>query len=78
MAGMLQILTYLLGFYLVVKGVEVLQIGLASNRENRGLLVTIGALTLAACIVAAIVFATWQDHQAQSMQTNFTPPSTSY
>ena len=35
MAGMLQILTYVLCFYLVVKGVEVLQIGLASNRPRR-------------------------------------------
>ena len=35
MAGMLQIITYLLGFYLIVKGFEVLQIGLASNRQNR-------------------------------------------
>ena len=29
MAGMLQIITYLLAFYLVMKGVEILQIGLA-------------------------------------------------
>ena len=35
MAGMLQILTYLLGVYLVVKGIAVLQIALASNREGR-------------------------------------------
>ena len=33
MAGMLQILTYLLAFYLVIKGVEVLQIGLAPARS---------------------------------------------
>ena len=65
---MLQIITYLLGFYLVVKGIEVLQIGLASNRENRSTLVAIGALTLVACIVAAVLFASWQDEQAQSMQ----------
>jgi hypothetical protein len=32
MAGMLQILTYLLAFYLIIKGIEVLQIGLASSR----------------------------------------------
>lgn len=36
MAGMLQIITYLLAFYLVMKGVEILQIGLASSRENTG------------------------------------------
>ncbi len=68
MAGMLQILTYLLCFYLVVKGIEVVQIGLASNRENRGGLIAIGLLTLAACIAAAVTFAVWQDDQAMSMQ----------
>lgn len=36
MAGMLQIITYLLAFYLVVKGIEILQIALASNRDKRG------------------------------------------
>jgi len=35
MAGMLQILTYLLSFYLVIKGVEVLQIAITSNRPSR-------------------------------------------
>ena len=35
MAGMLQIITYLLSFYLVMKGAEILQIALASNREKR-------------------------------------------
>ena len=39
MAGMLQIITYLLAFYLVMKGVEILQIGLASSRENTGPLI---------------------------------------
>jgi hypothetical protein len=67
MAGMLQILTYLLGFYLVVKGIEVLQIGLASGRENRRGVITIGILTLGGCIVAAIAFSSMQDNQAQYM-----------
>jgi hypothetical protein len=31
MVGMLQILTYMLAFYLVVKGMEILQIALAST-----------------------------------------------
>ena len=42
MAGMLQIITYLLAFYLIVKGVEILQIALASNREHRAGLIAIG------------------------------------
>jgi hypothetical protein len=67
MAGMLQILTYLLAFYLVIKGIEILQIGLASNREKRAGIIVLGALTLAACIVAAGGFAYLQDQQAESL-----------
>ncbi len=68
MAGMLQILTYLLCFYLVIKGIEVLQIGLASGRESRMTVVAVGALTLIACIIAALSFANMQDNQADSIQ----------
>ena len=67
MAGMLQILTYLLTFYLVVKGIEVLQIALASNREKRGGIIVLGVLTLVACILAAGSFSYMQDIQARSM-----------
>ncbi len=67
MAGMLQIITYLLAFYLVVKGVEILQIALASNREKRGGIIALGILVLIACILAAGSFVTMQDEQAQSM-----------
>jgi len=51
MAGMIQILTYLLSFYLVVKGIETLQIALASNRPERGGLIVFGSMTLVACPV---------------------------
>jgi len=67
MAGMLQILTYLLSFYLVIKGVQVLQTGLASSREDRNVLIAIGALTLAACVIGALVFTSMQDEQARSL-----------
>jgi len=67
MAGMLQILTYLLAFYLVVKGVEILQIALASKRESRSGMIVFGAITLAVCIVAALVFVSMQDNQASSL-----------
>jgi len=50
---MLQITSYLVSFFMVVKGIEVLQIGLASNRERRGLMITIGVLTLLASVAAA-------------------------
>lgn len=68
MAGMLQIITYLLAFYLVMKGVEILQIGLASPRESRRGLIAIGALSLAACIAAGAFFVKLQDEQAMSLQ----------
>jgi hypothetical protein len=67
MAGMLQILTYLLSFYLVIKGVEVLQIGLASNRNSRSFVIGIGIVTLVACVLAAFAFTSLQDTQALSI-----------
>lgn len=67
MAGMLQILTYLLAFYLIIKGCEVLQIALSSNRDNRAGIIIFGFIVLAACIVAAIGFSVLQDQQAISL-----------
>lgn len=69
MAGMLQILTYLLSFYLVIKGLEILQIGLSSSRSNRTGVVVFGGLVLVACIIAAFAFTSMQDHQAISMSS---------
>jgi hypothetical protein len=68
MAGMLQIITYLLAFYLVMKGVEIFQIGLASSRDGRTALIAIGALSLVACIMAGGFFVKMQDEQAMSLQ----------
>jgi hypothetical protein len=64
--GMLQILTYMLAFYLVLKGLEILQIALASSRpeEERSRIVSWGTIVLIACVIAAIVFVAMQDHQA--------------
>ena len=70
MAGMIQIITYMLAFYLVLKGLEILQIGLASNRTSRKGMITLGALTLVACIVAAVGFVALQDQQAMSLSTS--------
>lgn len=70
MAVMLQIITYLLAFYLVVKGVEILQIGLASGRADRRAVIVIGILALVICICAAGVFVIMQDEQAQSLSRN--------
>jgi hypothetical protein len=64
---MLQILTYMLAFYMVLKGVEILQIALASGKDKRGGIIAIGTLTLVGCIIAAVAFVVMQDEQASSL-----------
>jgi hypothetical protein len=54
--GMIQIVTYVLAVYLVMKGIEILQIGLAPTRENRDAVIAIGVLALVVCIVATFAF----------------------
>ena len=56
----------MLAFYLVIKGCEVLMTALASNRDNRTHLITFGALVLVVCVVAAILFVSWQDAHTTS------------
>jgi hypothetical protein len=75
MVGMLQILTYMFAFYLVVKGTEILQIAPASNREKRYGIITIGVLMLILCIAAAGGFAMMQDEQAKSVGHTTSAPS---
>ena len=67
MAGMLQIITYLLAFYLVIKGLEILTIVLASDKERRGKLLIFAVLVLVACAIAAAAFVQMQDTQAASI-----------
>ena len=67
MAGMLQVITYLLAFYLVLKGIEILQIALASNRPNRVGIIMLGVFVLIACIFASAAFTFMQDEQAHSL-----------
>jgi len=70
---MLQILTYLLAFYLVIKGFEILQIALASSRPDRSGIIVLGVLVLGACIIAAFIFVAMQDHQASSVGSHNLP-----
>jgi hypothetical protein len=67
MAGMIQILTYLLCVYLALKGVEILQIALCSSRETKGFPMAIGVVALAIAIGSGLTFASWQDQQAQTL-----------
>lgn len=66
MVGMIQIITYLLCVYLVFKGVEILQIALASPRTDgsRRLALLFGAAMVGISILAAIGFAVWITDQA--------------
>jgi len=54
---MLQLIGYLLCFYLVFKDFEIYQIALASPREHRGAAMTIGALAVVGSIILAALFA---------------------
>ena len=72
---MLQMLTYMFAFYLVVKGMEMLQIALASSREKRDGIITIGVLMLILCIAAAGGFVMMQDQQATSVGRTTNAPT---
>ena len=65
----------MLAFYLVVKGMEILQIALASNREKRDGIIAIGVLMLIVCIVAAGGFVMMRDQQATSVGRTTSAPS---
>ena len=73
MVGMLQILTYMFAFYLVVKGIEVLQVALTSNREKRNGIIALGIVTLIACSIAAVGFVAMQEEQATSVGSHTMP-----
>lgn len=69
MIGMLQVITWLGGLYLIVKGIEVLQIGLASSRPDRKPLIIIGLVTLGICVCGAVFIVQAQDEQAAAVGT---------
>jgi hypothetical protein len=57
----IQIIAYTLALYFVLKGVEILQIGLSSSREKRFLVILIGVVSLGISIFAAISFVAISD-----------------
>jgi len=69
MIGMLQIITYLLCVYLVFKGVEILQIALASSRENRVLMIVLGVFALVIALAAGSYFTKMIDAQAAAVSS---------
>lgn len=76
MAGMLQILTYLLCVYLVFKGFEIFQLALLGSKMpgNNKAMITLGVVWLIAAVILAIAFAYWQDSQAMKMAQGFAAP----
>jgi hypothetical protein len=64
MAGFIQILIYMLCVYMVLKGVEIFQIGLANNTDSRRFALTIGWLSLIGSILAAGVFLIFEEMYA--------------
>jgi hypothetical protein len=70
MAGMLQIITYMLAVYLIFKGIEIFQIALMSSRSNRVAGLVLGVISIVGCSLAAYLLVQWQDSQAHSMSSN--------
>lgn len=64
---MLQIIGWLLCIYLIFKGVEILQIGLASPKENKAFMLLIGWGAVVISVVLAVVFIGVLDMQGGSL-----------
>ena len=67
MIGMLQIMIYLLGIYLIFKGIEIFQIAWMSPRENKAGGVMLGVVMIILSVLLAFGFAYWGDEQAKSV-----------
>lgn len=61
MTDMVQILVYMAAFYLILKAVEILQLGLASRGINRKMLLVIGLLILLASLLASFALVALRD-----------------
>lgn len=64
MAGFIQIVIYMLCVYLILKGVEIFQIGIANNTGARKMAVTIGVLSLLGAVGAAVAFFIFEEMYA--------------
>jgi len=66
---MLQLIGYLLCFYLVFKGIEIYQIAVASPKEKKGFALTIGALAVVFAILLAVSFGVAFSVQSHGLPT---------
>lgn len=69
MAGYLQIIIWMGCAYLILKGLSILQVGLASNRADRGLLIAIGIAGLGVAVISALGFF-WVSAEQTLMMTD--------
>ncbi|MFJ6024239.1 hypothetical protein ACIQC9_06550 [Brevundimonas sp. NPDC092305] len=70
MVGMLQILTYMFAFYLVVKALEFVQRAITAPKESRRSAGGLAVLVFIACLGAAVLSITAQDEQALGISTS--------
>lgn len=70
MVGMLQILTWMFGFYIVLKGVEILQISMASARQDRRGMIVWALIVLVICVAASLFFIVQQENMAQTISSH--------
>lgn len=69
MAGLLQIIIWMGCVYLVLKGVSILQVGMASSNTNRGPLIVVGYAALAVAIIAAFFFVRVSGEQTATLMS---------
>ena len=67
MVGLMQIMIYMLAVYMVYKGIEIFQIALMSNRENRLPGLVIGVVCTVVAVVLGLAFVLWAESVAQSI-----------
>jgi len=67
MAGMLQIITYLLCVHLIYKGWAILQMAIMSTRPDRKAGIIGGTLAVLGSVILSGAFVQWIDSQAQSL-----------
>lgn len=68
MVGLLQIIIWMGCVYLILKGISVLQTGLASGNEKKGELLALGYAAVIIAIGAAVVFFGLAETQVASLQ----------
>ena len=69
MAGLVVIIIWMGCVYLVLKGISILQIGMASNNASRGGMIAIGFAALTVSIIAALFFLRASGEQASALSS---------